>query len=248
MDVIINLMKSPDTSNCEADSDTNIFQNLEARSLITGRFHKMKKKKIAVKKSSSSDSCINTTLEICSVVYFAGYVDWGLQNNALNQTIYYLNKSKSKCISIRLYYPFEFASVVKIFGSSKRYVTFKEKEWIQFNKQQKNINKYFQTCDMMWKPRQIGSKTLTYEMIEEKKILRIQNKCGNEVYLGYESVSEKYSLLKKMWVLYAEQHWTKVINLKSAIERLYEKLSALEFDEDPEAIYGMEKYYTVEQC
>ncbi|KAF5283834.1 hypothetical protein FQA39_LY04654 [Lamprigera yunnana] len=51
-----------------------------------------------------------------------------------------------------------------------------------------------------------------------------------------------------MWMLYAEQHWTKVINLKSAVEYLYEKLGALEFDADHEAIYGMERYYTVQQC
>ncbi|KAF5280945.1 hypothetical protein FQA39_LY17925 [Lamprigera yunnana] len=207
------------------------------------------------------------------------------------------------------------ASVVKIFGKSKQYVIFKEEKWILFHEQRKNINKYFQTCDMMWKPRQIGSKTLTFEMIDEKKILRIEDVCGNKVYLGWESVSEvwslqtvlsyrlsyssgsnfkhfyddviravaemsggvkiniynivnrlseksddmcymlevllfmskkKYSLLKKMWMLYAEQHWTKAIDLKSVVEPLYEKLGALKFDADRKAIYGMEKYYTVE--
>ncbi|KAF5284790.1 hypothetical protein FQA39_LY04515 [Lamprigera yunnana] len=51
-----------------------------------------------------------------------------------------------------------------------------------------------------------------------------------------------------MWMLYAEQHWTKAIDLKSAVKRLYEKLGALEFDGDHEAIYGMERYYTVQQC
>ncbi|KAF5282905.1 hypothetical protein FQA39_LY17441 [Lamprigera yunnana] len=188
----------------------------------------------------------------------------------LNQTIYYLNKSKSKWISVGLYYPFEFASVVKIFGGSKQYVIFKEEEWIQFHEQRENINKYFQTFDSMWKPRQIGSKTLTFEVIEEKKILRIEDMCGNEVYLGWKSVSEVWLLEsdlsyrlsyssgsnfkhfyedfnKKMWMLYAEQHWTKAIDLKST-ERLYEKLGALEFDADHEAIYGMERYYTVQQC
>ncbi|KAF5287253.1 hypothetical protein FQA39_LY15981 [Lamprigera yunnana] len=72
---------------------------------------------------------------------------------------------------------------------SKQYVLFKEEEWIQFYEQRENINKYFQTYDMMWKPRQIGSKTLMFEMIEEKKILRIEDMCGNEVYLGWESMS-----------------------------------------------------------
>ncbi|KAF5287828.1 hypothetical protein FQA39_LY15689 [Lamprigera yunnana] len=254
----------------------------------------------------------------------------------LNQTIYYLNKSKSKWISVELYYPFEFASVVKIFGRSKQYVIFNEEEWIQFHEQRENINKYFQTFDTMWKPRQIGSKTLTFEMIEEKKILKIEDMSGNEVYLGWESVSEVWSLesvlryrlsyssgsnfkyfyedviravaemsgdvkiniyniinrlseksddvccmlevllfmpekalfdvqlerriqeqgqkrvkkhlLKKMWMLYAQEHWTKSYDLKSAVERLYEELGALEFDADHEAIYGMERYYTVQQC
>ncbi|KAF5281816.1 hypothetical protein FQA39_LY05030 [Lamprigera yunnana] len=254
----------------------------------------------------------------------------------LNQTIYYLNKSKREWISIGLYYPFEFASVVKIFGTT-HYVIFKEEEWIKFHEQRENINKYIQTLDTMWKPRQIGSKTLTFEMIEEKKILRIEDMCGNEVYLGWESVSEvwslesvlryrlsyssgsnfkyfyedviravaemlgdvkiniyniinrlseksddvccmlevllfmpekplfdvqlerrilkhgqkrvkKHLLKKKMWMLYAEQHWTKTIDLKSAVERLYEKLGALGFDADHKEIYGMERYYTVQQC
>ncbi|KAF5274240.1 hypothetical protein FQA39_LY07344 [Lamprigera yunnana] len=154
------------------------------------------------------------------------------------------------------------------------------------------------TCDMMWKQRQIGSKTLTFEMIEEKKILRIEDMCGNEsvsdvwsletvlsYIFSYFSASNfkhfyddviraemsgdantniykilnrlpeksdikcvKYSLLKNMWTLYAKQHWTKAIDLKSAVQRLYEELSALEFDADDEATYAMEKYYTVEQC
>ncbi|KAF5305684.1 hypothetical protein FQA39_LY09173 [Lamprigera yunnana] len=116
----------------------------------------------------------------------------------------------------------------------------------------------------MWKPRQIGSKTLSFEMIEEKKIFKIEDMSGNEVYLGWESVSEDWPLesvlryrlsysseiqfIKEMRMLYAEQHWTKAIDLKSAVKRLYEKLGALEFDTDHEAIYGMERYYTVQQC
>ncbi|KAF5283765.1 hypothetical protein FQA39_LY17203 [Lamprigera yunnana] len=183
----------------------------------------------------------------------------------------------------------------------------------------------------MWKPRHIGSKTLTFEMIEEKKILKIEDMSGNEVYLGWESVSEVRSLesvlryrlsyssgsnfkhfyedviravaemsgdvkiniyniinrlseksddvccmlevllfmpekvlydvqlerhiqeqeiqfVKKMWMLYSQENWTKALDLKSTVERLYEELGTLEFDADHEAIYGMEKYYTVQQC
>ncbi|KAF5294530.1 hypothetical protein FQA39_LY13384 [Lamprigera yunnana] len=51
-----------------------------------------------------------------------------------------------------------------------------------------------------------------------------------------------------MWILYAQEHWTKSYDLKSAVERLYEELGALEFDADHEAIYGIKRYYTVQQC
>ncbi|KAF5281819.1 hypothetical protein FQA39_LY05033 [Lamprigera yunnana] len=78
----------------------------------------------------------------------------------------------------------------------------------------------------MWKPRQIGSKTLTFEMIEEKKILRIEDVCGNEVYLGWE-VSE-------------------VLSLQTVLS--YSLSYSSKFDADHEAVYSMEKYYTVEQC
>ncbi|KAF5274532.1 hypothetical protein FQA39_LY07144 [Lamprigera yunnana] len=111
----------------------------------------------------------------------------------LNETIYYLNKSKSKLISVGLYYPLEFGSVLKIFGRSKQYVVFKEEEWTLLHEQRENINKYFQTIDTTWKPTQIGSKTLTFETIEEKKILRIEDMCGNEV-LGWGSLMEVWSL------------------------------------------------------
>ncbi|KAF5301088.1 hypothetical protein FQA39_LY10907 [Lamprigera yunnana] len=55
---------------------------------------------------------------------------------------------------------------------------------------------------------------------------------------------QEMQFIKKM---YAEQYWTKAIDLKSAVERLYEKVDALEFDADHEAIYGMEESYTVEE-
>ncbi|KAF5291656.1 hypothetical protein FQA39_LY14293 [Lamprigera yunnana] len=45
-----------------------------------------------------------------------------------------------------------------------------------------------------------------------------------------------------------KQHWTKDNDLKSAVKHLYEKMSALEFDANHEAIYGMERYYIVQQC
>ncbi|KAF5269106.1 hypothetical protein FQA39_LY08776 [Lamprigera yunnana] len=146
-------------------------------------------------------------------------------------------------------------------GRPKQYLVFKEQEWTLYDEQRENINKYFQTFDTMWKSIQIGLKALTLEMIEEKKILWIADMCGNKIYLGSESVPELWSIesvlsyrlsyssgsnlkhfYEDMCMLYAEQHWTKAIDLKSAVERIHEKLSASETYADNEAIYGMESF------
>ncbi|KAF5278063.1 hypothetical protein FQA39_LY18398 [Lamprigera yunnana] len=72
----------------------------------------------------------------------------------------------------------------------------------------------------------------------------VRSRNSLEPDLAYSQIQ----FIKKMWMLYVEQHWTKAINQKLEEERLYEKLGALEFDADHEAIYGMERYYTVQQC
>ncbi|KAF5305365.1 hypothetical protein FQA39_LY09194 [Lamprigera yunnana] len=282
---------------------------------------------------AASTPILNVALNLMKSIQFnkAEKDEYSLFGEQVAIKLRKINSPQARFIVQRLYYPFEFASVVKIFGRSKQYVIFKEEEWIQFHEQRENINKYFQTFDTMWKPRQICSKTLTFEMIEEKKILKIEDMSGNEVYLGWESVSEVWSLesvfryrlsyssgsnfkyfyedviravaemsgdvkiniyniinrlseksddvccmlevllfmpekalfdvqlerriqeqeirfIKKMWMLYAQEHWTKAFDLKSAVEHLYEELGALEFDADHEVIYGMERYYTVQQC
>ncbi|KAF5281481.1 hypothetical protein FQA39_LY17774 [Lamprigera yunnana] len=111
-----------------------------------------------------------------------------------NQTTYNLNKSKSKSISVGLYYLFQFASVVKIFGSYKQYVVFYEDEWKLFLEQRDDINKDFHTLHMTWRPRQIGSKNFTFEIIGENKVLKIEDINGNGIYLAWEAISEVWNL------------------------------------------------------
>ncbi|KAF5280087.1 hypothetical protein FQA39_LY18154 [Lamprigera yunnana] len=153
---------------------------------------------------------------------------------------------------------------------------------------------HIKTFDTMWKPRHIGSKTLTFEMIEEKKILKIEDMSGNEVYLGWESVLEVWSLesVLRYRLIYSSgsnlKHFYKdviravaemsgdvKINIYNIINRLSEKsddvccmlkvllfmpkkalfdvqlkrrIQEQEYDADHEAIYGMERYFTVQQC
>ncbi|KAF5278051.1 hypothetical protein FQA39_LY18405 [Lamprigera yunnana] len=79
-------------------------------------------------------------------------------------------------------------------------------------------------------------------------VLFMPEKALFDVQLERRIQEQEIQFIKKMWMLYAQEHWTNVFDLKSAVERLYEELGALEFDVNHEAIYGMERYYTVQQC
>ncbi|KAF5286644.1 hypothetical protein FQA39_LY16218 [Lamprigera yunnana] len=54
--------------------------------------------------------------------------------------------------------------------------------------------------------------------------------------------------LLRMWMTYAEPYWTKAFDLRSAVKTLDGEFSAFEFDANHEAVYGLEKYYTVRKC
>ncbi|KAF5287258.1 hypothetical protein FQA39_LY15986 [Lamprigera yunnana] len=94
------------------------------------------------------------------------------------------------------------------------------------------------------------------EWDQKMQIMKNKTKLkGKPIYIDDDLIPKKIQttireiqFIKKIWMLYAQEHWTKAFDLKSAVERLYEELGALEFDADHEAIYGMERYYTVQEC
>ncbi|KAF5289512.1 hypothetical protein FQA39_LY15067 [Lamprigera yunnana] len=47
---------------------------------------------------------------------------------------------------------------------------------------------------------------------------------------------------------YAEIRWTKAVDLRTAVERLHDQFSALEFYAEHEAVYGLEKCYSDIEC
>ncbi|KAF5292442.1 hypothetical protein FQA39_LY13989 [Lamprigera yunnana] len=52
----------------------------------------------------------------------------------------------------------------------------------------------------------------------------------------------------KMWMAYAERGCTKAVDLRTVVERLHDQFSALEFDAEHEAVYGLEKGHSVIEC
>ncbi|KAF5299844.1 hypothetical protein FQA39_LY11381 [Lamprigera yunnana] len=51
-----------------------------------------------------------------------------------------------------------------------------------------------------------------------------------------------------MWMASTEQGLTKAVDLRTVVKRLYDQFSALKFDAEHEAVYGLEKGYSVIEC
>ncbi|KAK4886809.1 hypothetical protein RN001_003080 [Aquatica leii] len=71
---------------------------------------------------------------------------------------------------------------------------------------------------------------LTYE---EQKTQSIIRKIAKE-----EKNKGNIVQTVKMWMAYAEQTWTKAVDFQTAVQRLVQEFSALEFDAEHEAVYG----------
>uniref|UniRef100_A0A1Y1LLL8 Uncharacterized protein n=1 Tax=Photinus pyralis TaxID=7054 RepID=A0A1Y1LLL8_PHOPY len=51
-----------------------------------------------------------------------------------------------------------------------------------------------------------------------------------------------------MWMCYAAENWTKAVDAHTAVERLVQELSALVEDAEHEAVYGLGRFCTEEEC
>ncbi|KAF5294672.1 hypothetical protein FQA39_LY02804 [Lamprigera yunnana] len=93
----------------------------------------------------------------------------------------------------------------------------------------------------------IATKKLTIGKRKGRDFEEMTNKMEMERGTIREDKNTKLKKLR-MWMAYAEPYCTKPIDLRSAVERLHEELSALEFDACHETVYELKKYYTVREC
>lgn len=117
-------------------------------------------------------------------------------NRLLNQSIYFVNKSKSKYICIGLLPYATFAPMVEIVGVKNQRVTFDETEWGKLLELQGLIIKYFHTTESEGQTFNIiNAKKISFTSIKGNKILKIEDQ-GSEVYLALETFNELFDLLE----------------------------------------------------
>jgi hypothetical protein len=112
-----------------------------------------------------------------------------------NENTYFLNKSKSKYVSTGLGVSNGFKPVIKIAGGKNQCVTFDLLEWRQFLTNQGVVTNWFYATDDRWSPITVSNLSIEFVWIVDRKVIKITQKKGSEIYLALETISGLWELL-----------------------------------------------------
>lgn len=108
---------------------------------------------------------------------------------------YPLNNSLSKYVSVGLQTHSGFPPTITLRGNRNDWVNFNEEEWKTLVENQGVISNYLYSYELQFAPLIVGRKTIWFQKVEKKKVIRICDPDGSEVYLAVESVDELWQLL-----------------------------------------------------
>uniref|UniRef100_A0A1Y1NK67 Uncharacterized protein n=1 Tax=Photinus pyralis TaxID=7054 RepID=A0A1Y1NK67_PHOPY len=131
--------------------------------------------------------------------------------NLVNQSRYELNNSKSKWVCVGLSVYRQFTPMVRICGSKTAGVSFDKSEWKLFTDNQNLITNYFCSTEGKLLPIKVGFKTITSEVINNTKVIKIVDNGECDIYMAFGS-------LQRLWLL------------ANLITYRLEMLTTLEFD------------------
>lgn len=106
----------------------------------------------------------------------------------LNESTYFLNKSKSKWISVG--FSLEKKPTIKIAGQKKnQYVIFNEEQWISFLNSE-GIMQSFIFYNYEWQPRLENGFFIHFLNIGDTRVIKITQENGNEVFLASDTLNQ----------------------------------------------------------
>lgn len=112
----------------------------------------------------------------------------------LGKTTYLLNRSKSKFVCVGIVPNEDLVPIVKLCGVGQQCVVLDTKDWYNLLEIEPNIVNYFQHGqESQWVPYQLGSKTLSFMTIAEKKVIKIE-KGDFALWLGWPSIMQLFAL------------------------------------------------------
>lgn len=135
----------------------------------------------------------------------------------INETVYYINKSKSKWVSVGFSLERKYIPVIKLGGfKNKQNVTFDEEQWISFLNNQKNMLGFIYSKSTGWQPMSGNGYEIHFVFIGDSRIIKITQDGGNEIFLAGDTINELINLvnlIKYRFDILKSQEFSKYYNI-----------------------------------
>ncbi|CAG9771493.1 unnamed protein product [Ceutorhynchus assimilis] len=114
----------------------------------------------------------------------------------ISETKYFLNKSKSKWISVGFSLERKYEVVIKLGGiKNNQHVIFNEDQWISFLNNQGIMLSFVYSNKTGWQAMHGNGFEIHFVYMGDARIIKISQDGGNEVFLAAETISELSNLV-----------------------------------------------------
>jgi hypothetical protein len=155
------------------------------------------------------------------------------------ESVFYLNKSNSKWISVGLSLERNYKPVIKLGGNKNQHAIFNEDQWISFLNNQGIMMSFIYATNnnFGWDPMLGSGYEIHFVFINNSRIIRIIQDGGNEVFLAGETLTEVVNLtnlIKYRFDLLKSQDFSNYYNIiisgisvkqDNIIKRIYDVIS-----------------------
>ena len=114
----------------------------------------------------------------------------------INETVYYINKSKSKWVSVGFSLERKYIPVIKLGGyKNNQNVIFNEDQWLSFLNNQGIMRSFIYSNNIDWQPKQGNGFEIHFVFIDDARIIKITQDGGSEIFLAGDTINELMNLL-----------------------------------------------------
>lgn len=122
-------------------------------------------------------------------------LDSNLNGALVNETVYPINKSKSKLISIGFSIKWKYEPVIKLQGlKNNQFVIFDENQWLSFINNQGVMLSFINSNTVGWQPIQGDGYEIHFVFIGDSRVIKITQESGCEIFLGEKTINEAVNL------------------------------------------------------
>jgi len=109
----------------------------------------------------------------------------------INKSTYYLNKSKSKWVSVGFSLERKYNPIIKIGGiKNNQCIILNEDQWISFLNNEGIMMNFIHSNSLGWQPMQGNGYEIHFVFIKDSRIIKITQEGGNEIFLAGDTINQ----------------------------------------------------------